>query len=210
MTEHDKLSDEQFLELRKEQEKTHRPLQSLVVSKELVTDKDLTQFYADYAEIPFIELNPKEIDKEALDLIPERMARQYNAVVFKVEGATKYLAMEDPDDVQALDFIQKQIGSDYRLFIATKENVLQAIENYRDGVAEELSEVIAEQEENSEKQEAVSEEEIAEDSPVAQTVNLILEYAIRANASDIHIEPREDFLQVRCRIDGVLKELLAS
>ena len=134
------------------------------------------------------------------------MARQYNAVVFKVEGATKYLAMEDPDDVQALDFIQKQIGSDYRLFIATKENVLQAIENYRDGVAEELSEVIAEQEENSEKQEAVSEEEIAEDSPVAQTVNLILEYAIRANASDIHIEPREDFLQVRCRIDGVLKE----
>ena len=206
MTEHDKLSDEQFLELRKEQEKTHRPLQSLVVSKELVTDKDLTQFYADYAEIPFIELNPKEIDKEALDLIPERMARQYNAVVFKVEGATKYLAMEDPDDVQALDFIQKQIGSDYRLFIATKENVLQAIENYRDGVAEELSEVIAEQEENSEKQEAVSEEEIAEDSPVAQTVNLILEYAIRANASDIHIEPREDFLQVRCRIDGVLKE----
>jgi type IV pilus assembly protein PilB len=206
MTEHDKLSDEQFLELRKEQEKTHRPLQSLVISKELVTDKELTQFYATYAEIPFVDINPKEIDKQTLDLIPERMARQYNAVVFKVEGPTKHLAMEDPDDVQALDFIQKQIGSDYKLYIATKENVLQALENYRDGVAEELSEVIAEQEESSEKQEAVSEEEISEDSPVAQTVNLILEYAIRANASDIHIEPREDYLQVRCRIDGVLKE----
>lgn len=206
MSEHDKLSDEQFLEIRKEQEKTHRPLQSLVISKELVTDKELTEFYAEYADIPFIEMNAKEVEKPVLDLIPERMARQYNAVVFKVEGSTKYLAMEDPDDVQALDFIQKQIGSDYKLFIATKENVMQVIENYRDGVAQELSEVIAEQEENSEKQDAVSEEEIAEDSPVAQTVNLILEYAIRANASDIHIEPRDDYLQVRCRIDGVLKE----
>ena len=206
MSEHDKLSDEQFLELRKEQEKTHRPLQALVISKELITDKELTQLYAEYADIPFVELNPKEIDKETLDLIPERMARQYNAAVFKVEGQTKHLAMEDPDDVQALDFIQKQIGSDYKLYIATKENILQVLENYRDGVAEELSEVIAEQEEDLEKQEAVSEDEIAEDSPVAQTVNLILEYAIRANASDIHIEPREDYLQVRCRIDGVLKE----
>ena len=206
MSEHDKLSDEQFLELRKEQEKTHRPLQALVISKELITDKELTQLYAEYADIPFVELNPKEIEKETLDLIPERMARQYNAAVFKVEGSTKHLAMEDPDDVQALDFIQKQIGSDYKLYIATKENILQVLENYRDGVAEELSEVIAEQEEDLEKQEAVSEDEIAEDSPVAQTVNLILEYAIRANASDIHIEPREDYLQVRCRIDGVLKE----
>ena len=206
MSEHDKLSDEQFLELRKEQEKTHRPLQALVISKELITDKELTQIYAEYADIPFIELNPKEIDKTTLDLIPERMARQYNAAVFKIEGTTKHLAMEDPDDVQALDFIQKQIGSDYKLYIATKENILQVLENYRDGVAEELSEVIAEQEEDIEKQEAISEDEIAEDSPVAQTVNLILEYAIRANASDIHIEPRDDYLQVRCRIDGVLKE----
>ena len=206
LTEHDKLSDEQFLELRKEQEKTHRPLQYLAIGKELVTDKDLTQFYAAYADIPFVDINAKEVDKQTLDLLPERMARQYNAVVFKIEGTVKHLAMEDPDDVQALDFIQKQIGTEYKLYIATKDNILQVLENYRDGVAEELSEVIAEQEETSEKQEAVSEEDIAEDSPVAQTVNLILEYAIRANASDIHIEPREEFLQVRCRIDGVLKE----
>lgn len=206
LKEHDKLSDEQWQELHDEQEKSHRPLQALVSSKELVSEKELTQLYAEYMELPFIELNAKEIDKQVLDLLPERMARQYGAVVFRVEGTTKYLAMEDPDDVQALDFIQKQIGPDYKLFIATKENVLQVLENYRDGVAQELDEVIAIQEEDSADKEAVSEEEIAEDSPVAQTVNLILEYAIRANASDIHIEPRDDYLQVRCRIDGVLKE----
>jgi type IV pilus assembly protein PilB len=206
MTEHGKLSDEQFLELRKEQEKTHRPLQALVTSKELISDKELTQVYATYADIPFVEIDPKSVDKKTLDVLPERMARQYGAVIFGNESGVYQLAMEDPDDVQALDFIQKQIGNNYKLFIATKENILQVLENYRDGVAEELSEVIAEQEVDDEKQEAVSEEDIAEDSPVAQTVNLILEYAIRSGASDIHIEPRDDFLQVRYRIDGVLKE----
>jgi type IV pilus assembly protein PilB len=206
LTEHGKLTDEQFLELRKEQEKNHRPLQLLAISKELIDDEELTKLYAEYADIPFIKLKPKEIEKTTLDILPERLARQYNAVVFGSDGPTKLLAMEDPDDVQALDFIQKQIGSDYKLHIATKENVLEVLENYRDGVAQELSEVIAEQEEDTEKVDSVSEEEIAEDSPVAQTVNLILEFAIRANASDIHIEPREDYLQVRCRIDGVLKE----
>ena len=206
LVEHGKLSDEQFLELRKEQEKTHRPLQVLAVSKELVSDKELAQFYAAYADIPFVEIDPKSVDKAVLNLLPERMAREYYAVIFKIEDNVRYLAMEDPDDVQALDFIQKQIGSGYKLHIATKENILSVIENYRDGVAEELSEVIAEQEVDSEKQDSVSEEDIAEDSPVAQTVNLILEYAIRSDASDIHIEPRDDFLQVRYRIDGVLKE----
>lgn len=206
LSEHGKLSDEQFLALRKEQEKTHRPLQSLAISGDLIDDKELTQLYAEYADIPFIELHASDVEKDVMMQLPERMARQYNAVVFMIEDGVKHLAMEDPDDIQALDFIKKQIGSGYKLYIATKENILQVLENYRGGVAQEIDQVIASQEENQEKQEVVSEEEIAEDSPVAQTVNLILEYAIRAEASDIHIEPREDYLQVRCRIDGVLKE----
>lgn len=206
LREHDKLSDEQLQALHDEQAKSYRPLQSLIISNNIVSDKELTELYAAYADLPFIEINAKEVEKEVLDLLPERMARQYSAVVFKLDNTTKYLAMDDPDDVQGLDFIKKQIGSDYKLFIATKENILQVLENYRDGVAQELDEVIAIQEENSSEKDIVSEEEIAEDSPVAQTVNLILEYAIRANASDIHIEPRDDYLQVRCRIDGVLKE----
>lgn len=205
LKENKKITDEQLQKLLDEQKKTNRPLQSLVIKNEIISDKDLTELYAKYADIPFVELEPKQIDKEVMLALPERIARQYNAVVFKTVGQTKHLAMEDPDDVQAVDFIQKQIGSDYELYIATKENILLTLENYRDGVAEELSDVVALQEEDTTKEE-VSEEDIAEDSPVAQTVNLLLEYAIRSAASDIHIEPREEFLQVRYRIDGVLKE----
>lgn len=207
LTESGKITEEQLKDIKTEQEKTGRPLQTLVLARDLVTDKDMTKMYSEYTGVEYVEIPAKEVTKDILNVIPERMARQYNAVVFKIDDdGTRHLAMEDPDDIQALDFIKKQIGSDYKLYVATKETILQVLENYRDGVAKELSDVIATQEFDAEKQEAVSQEEIAEDSPVAQTVNLILEYAIRSSASDIHIEPREDFLQVRYRIDGVLKE----
>ncbi|MEK7621545.1 MAG: GspE/PulE family protein, partial [Patescibacteria group bacterium] len=118
----------------------------------------------------------------------------------------KKLAMEDPDDVQAVDFLKKQLGNDIDIFITTHDNILRTLDNYRGDVADELSDVIAEQGEEDAKTEDVSASDIAEDSPISQTVNLLLEYAIRASASDVHIEPREEFIQVRYRIDGVLQE----
>lgn len=200
-----KITAEQLESIKDEQKQSNRPLQDLVVRHEIVSDKDLTKLYAEYADIPFVEIDPKAVDKAILESLPEKIARQYNAVVFDSKDDAKHLAMEDPDDMQAVDFLQKQIGSNYKLFVATKENILQVLENYRDGVAEEISDAIAVQkEENVDKE--VSEEDISEDSPIAKTVNLILEYAVRSNASDIHIEPREEFLQVRYRIDGVLRE----
>lgn len=205
LTKNNKITDDKLAEVKEQQQQNNRPLQDLVVKNELVSEKELTQLYAAYADIPFVELNPKEVDKEVMLALPEKISRQYNAVVFENNSEKKSLAMEDPDDMQAVDFIQKQIGSDFKLHIATKENILQVLENFRDGVAEEINDVVAIQEEQ-EVREEVSDEDIAEDSPIAKTVNLILEYAIRSNASDIHIEPREEFVQVRYRIDGVLKE----
>jgi type IV pilus assembly protein PilB len=204
---HKKLSAEQLDFLRAEEQKTNKSLQYLVLSREIMSDKELTQLYAKEIEIPFVELDPKAISKKTIQLIPERIAKQYNAILFKVEGDQKYLAMEDPDDVQAVDFIKKYIGSAFRLFIATKENILAALDQYREGLATELDRVIDIEVQKEEKiEEDVSEKDIAEDSPIAQTVNLLLEAAIRAGASDIHIEPREEYVQIRYRIDGVLRE----
>ena len=84
---------------------------------------------------------------------------------------------------------------------------MQCLENYRGDVNEELNQVIDIQREDDGSAQKVSEADVAEDSPIAQTVNLLLEYAIRSQASDIHIEPRENFVQIRYRIDGVLKEV---
>jgi type IV pilus assembly protein PilB len=119
-----------------------------------------------------------------------------------------HLAMDDPDDVQAVSFIQKEIGENTRIYIATHDNIMECLENYRGDVNAELNEVIDIQREDQDAADLqASESDIAEDSPIAQTINLLLEYAIRSSASDIHIEPREDFVQIRYRIDGVLKEV---
>ena len=183
-------------------------LQDIVLQNNLIDERALTKLYATYADIPYIELDPRDIPSDILMRIPERIARQYNAVIFKIDpDGLIHLAMDDPDDVQAVNFIEKEIGTNTRVYIAPRSNILECLEGYRGDVTQELKEVIDIQREDDGSNQKVPEAEVAEDSPIAQTVNLLLEYAIRSNASDIHIEPREQFVQVRYRIDGVLKEV---
>ena len=185
-----------------------KTLQDVVISEKLIDERSLTKIFAEYAQIPYIELDPKDITQDVINKIPERIARQYNAIIFKVdEDGTVHIAMDDPDDVQAVNFIEKQIGTNTRIYIAPIDNILICLENYRADVDKELNEVIDIQREDDGTAAQVSDAEIAEDSPIAQTVNLLLEYAIRSQASDIHIEPREAYVQIRYRIDGVLKEV---
>lgn len=201
-------SVEQITALREEAARLKKPLRELVVSKDILSEPALLKAYALMAGINFIELDPNDILTEDLNKIPERVARQYKAVVFKVdEKGTAHLAMDDPDDVQAVNFIEKQIGQDSVVYLATTENILACLDNYRGDVNEQLNDVIDIQREDDASSQKVTDDDIAEDSPIAQTINLLLEYAVRSTASDIHIEPREDFVQIRYRIDGVLQEV---
>jgi len=202
------VTPEQLTALKQEATRLKRSLQDIVFEQQVTDERTLVQAFSDYADIPYVELDPATIPSDVLNLIPERVARQYNAVLFKVDpDGVHHLAMEDPDDVQAVNFIQKEIGTNSKIYIATKDNILTALESYRGDVNQELNEVIDVQREEMSESQKVSEQDIAEDSPIAQTVNLLLEYAIRSHASDIHIEPREDFVQIRYRVDGVLKEV---
>jgi type IV pilus assembly protein PilB len=201
-----KVSDEQLKSLIEQQKQQNLPLQELAVKANLISEKELTQLYSGLIDVPFTELVPKDLNKEIMKQIPERIARQYNAVLFGVNAdGTKLLALEDPDDVQAVNFLQKRLGANIKVHIATHSNILAALDQYRENITSELTQVIASETSEPEEQQ-VSEEEVAEDSPIAQTVNLIIEYAIKQGSSDIHIEPREDYVSIRYRVDGQLKE----
>lgn len=202
------VGKEQLDELKKEAADSSRPLESIIIAKNIITETALIEAYAAYIGVPFVTLDPKSLDSAVLTRVPERIARQYNAILFKVdEDGVPHLALEDPDDVQAVTFLRKEIGENLKIYIATHQNILECLDAYRADMDEELSEVIKVQPTDNTENPTISEEDVAEDSPIAQTVNLLLEYAIRGGASDIHIEPREDFVQVRYRIDGVLKEV---
>lgn len=201
------LTQEQLDILAQESAKTHMPMQALATKKELLSDEAITRLFSEYTNIPYAEIDPKKIPEAALKKIPERIARQYNAIIFQIDDdGLIHLAMEDPDDVEAINFLQKQIGTNTKLYVSPHDVILSALDAYRGDVNKELGEVISVQSEEN-KNEAIREEDVAEDSPIAKTVNLLLEYAIRSGASDIHIEPREEYIQVRYRVDGVLKEV---
>ena len=204
-----KLNDEQFKNLLEQQKTEQKPLQELALKANLISEKELTQLYGAQMDVPFVELIPKNIRREVLKLIPERVARQYKAVLFDVrEDGSHLLAMEDPDDVQALNFLQKQLGTNIRVYVATRSNILAALDQYRGNISSELTEVIATDSSatGAEAEKEIKAEDLAEDSPIAQTVNLIIQDAIKQGASDIHIEPRENLVSIRYRIDGQLRE----
>ena len=203
------VDESRLVELKSLVKSSQTSLQEVVINEKIVTPQDLARLVSKRIGVPFIEIEPKDIPKEVLFKIPEHIARQYNVVLFAQDAdGTLSLAMEDPDDIQALNFIQKEIGYNLKVFLATHDNIADCLENYRGELGKELEDVISVQQESvQEETQAVSEEQFAEDSPIAQTVNLLLEYAIKSQASDIHIEPREGFVQIRYRIDGVLKEV---
>lgn len=202
-------TEEQVNALSEEASRSKHSLQDVATQNEIIDDKTLAKAFSDYTQIPYIELVSNDISLDILNKIPERIARQYNAILFKVDDdGTNHLAMDDPDDVQAVNFIEKEIGLNTKIYIAPHSNILSILELYRGDVSQELEQVIdIQRADETENNETVSEQDIAEDSPIAQTINLLLESAIRLHASDVHVEPREGFVQIRYRIDGVLKEV---
>jgi len=202
-----KFSEEQLKNLREQEKNDKKPLQDVVVATNTLSEKELTRLYATEIDVPFVELNPKELHKDILKLIPERIAKQYRAVAFDVdEDGVVFVATEDPDDVPAISFLQKQLGQPVRVHITTSSIISAALDQYNDSnVSTELAKVIPIETKDLE-EDAVNEQDVAEDSPIAQTVNLIIDYGVRAGASDVHIEPRENFVLVRYRVDGILRE----
>src|SRR5665213_1536 len=201
-----RITKEQLANLHEQKKTDKLALQDLVMKNNLLSEQELTKLYADEIEIPYIELNAKEIKPAVLKLLPERIARQYNAVVFDVDKkGVNMLAVEDPDDIQALTFLQKQLGNDVKVHITTSSLLQAALDQYRGNISSELTKVIDVAAE-AEDVDDVDEDDLAEDSPIAQTVNILIEFGVKAGASDIHIEPREDFVVVRYRIDGLLRE----
>src|SRR3990167_1970286 len=200
-----KVTAEQLAGLATQAKGAKKSYQEVALSNNLISEQDLTKLYAKEADVPYVELDVRTIKRELLRQIPERIARQYNAIVFGVQpDGTKLLAMSDPDDIQAINFLQKQLGTKLKIHIATSSNIQAALDQYRGSISSELIKVITP--EPGAEEEEVNVEDLAEDSPIAKTVNLLIEYAVKASASDIHIEPRDEYVLVRYRVDGILRE----
>lgn len=201
------LNADQLKKLREQATAEKKTLQDVAIQTNKISEVELTKLYAHEIDVPFAEFVAGNLSRDILKLIPERVARQYGAIAFDVDNdGVVFVALEDPDDIQTINFLQKQLGKPMRIHIAPTSAIKQALDQYSgNNVSSELAKVIP-VEDKEPIDEQVNEQDVAEDSPIAQTVNLIIDYGIKNRASDIHIEPRENIVVVRYRVDGVLHE----
>ncbi len=209
------ISKEQLQQALSEQKVTGQELGRILVKLGYIGEEALLEILAEQLEIPFVSLNDYEAEEDALHLIPGNLALQYLVFPLFLIGDVLTLAMANPQDVAAIDIIRRLTGKQIEPAIASEREIRQAIENSygaATGMTESLDEVIQtiEAETSDEEEELRPAEDLrqmAEDAPVVRLVNMILAQAIRDHASDIHIEPEEDMLRVRFRIDGILHEV---
>lgn len=181
-------------------------LLSTIIKRKLVNEKDLMKLYASSIDIPFVDLAGIKVPHTTLVKIPERIARKYQVVLFAEKPDESSLAMADPEDFQAVDFIEKQLGRSIKVYAASSSDILTLIDQYKGNIDSEITKAIHDSSAEEAEKQSASAKDLAEDAPIAKTVNIILEYAVKARASDVHIEPRENLVQIRYRIDGVLQE----
>nr|MBP7857659.1 type II/IV secretion system protein [Candidatus Saccharibacteria bacterium] len=164
-----KFTDEQLEALRKQERSEKKPLQDVVVSSNTLSEKELTQLYAAEVDVPFVEFVARDLPREIVELIPERVARQHRAIAFQTgEDGVVFIAMEDPDDVPAISFLQKQLGKPVRVHLATTTTIQSALDLYNgdaSNVGSEIEKVIAIQEKDD-ADEVVDKADVAEDSPI--------------------------------------------
>jgi type IV pilus assembly protein PilB len=206
------ITEEQLEMARHQGSQRGRSLGRIVIEMGFVTEAGLVSILAEQLGLEFIDLTEAHIDGSAITLVPEATARRHNCIPVRIDEDNRLvLAMADPANVVAVDDIRAMTKRDVRTIVATKADVIAAINrNYRlDTAAESLAEEAAEA---ADFEAATLEDETsaaAEDAPIIKLVNLLITQAVNDRASDIHIEPGERNLRVRYRIDGVLHEVMS-
>lgn len=206
------VSEEQLDEARAQAEQRRRSLGRVLIELGYVTEGGLVSILAEQLGLEFVDLSETTIDISAVAMVPEHAARRHNCIPVRFEDGRLVLAMADPANVVAIDDIRALAKRDVRPVVATKQDVLGAINrHYRlDRAAETLVEEATEQAEDEARslEEVVAADATAQDAPIIKLVNLLISQAVNDRASDIHIEPEERHLRVRYRIDGVLHEVM--
>jgi type IV pilus assembly protein PilB len=204
------ITREQLAAAKAEAHKTGLPLDKALEKLGYITAADIANVTAESMGVPFVDLSDYLIDPEVVKLIPETLAKKHTAVpLFKIAG-TLTVAMADPQDITAIDQIRKESGAaSVEPVLSMPEMIGRVIDQYYGalGGVDELVKTIGKEDARVKKPKEETLADVAEDVPVIKLANLIIVQAVKDRASDIHIEPEQDKVLIRYRIDGLLHEI---
>lgn len=226
-----KLITRSAIDVLKEKSKQEdTPLFVLLTKEGKISDEVLTKTIAHVGNIPYVNLAEATISIKVLNLLPKEIAERYMAVPLGEMRHRLVVGMLDPDNVQAIDYLSNKMGRPVKVFAASETGIRHVLQQYRTAANAEITSAYPNQapsggiDLSAELKDFNIDDSvnttitsltsnsaiktISQDSPISKVLSAILEYAANNGASDIHIEPLEKELKVRCRIDGVLREIM--
>ena len=201
------VSAENIEKALKEQKKTGKFLCTVLIEMGLVQEETILPVLAKQMGLSFVKIKSLHIEPQVISKVPAKFAIHYKLMPVKLENNTITIAVTDPLDVHTLDDLRLILGIEVKAILAGEKDILEAIREYYGVGAETLEQIasekkIAGEEAGFEKNEDI--ETLAEDASIIKFVNQLFSQAVSERASDIHIEPYEDELKVRIRVDGIL------
>ncbi|MDP8231001.1 MAG: GspE/PulE family protein [Candidatus Gorgyraea atricola] len=210
------ISEKDLKRVREKQAREGGSLPEILLKEGLVSEKDLLVVMSSTFSIPAINLSKYKVEKESVPLIPEKVARQYRAIAICKFSTTLVVAMVDPLNIFAIDDLKMITKCNVEPVLSTETEIFQAIDKFYASEGRTLSDIIKDAEDGDVEVIGAIKEEFditdaaleGEAPPIVKMVDLILVEALKKRASDIHVEPEEDDLRVRYRIDGNLHDVL--
>ena len=185
-----------------------KPLLQLIQDSQIVDEETATKLLAQVNNIPYVNLGNVVVAPEVLSKLTREVADSYKAVPFGRTDGRLAVAMLDPSNVQAVDFLTRKTGESIITYLASRGSIDNVLLQYSAEIDDDIKQAIATVADEGKTKGAKGVQNLVQDAPITRALNTILEYAVNSRASDIHIEPREKEVSIRFRIDGVLREAM--
>jgi len=202
------LSAKEFDSIDKEAASINKSILNLLYEKKVVSSMTFYEEAANYFKIPFINLKEQTIRRDVLLNIPEPIAITHNLIPFSSDNKTIKIATINPNDLEIFEFIKKKTGLEPIIYLTTPESIKECLKQYHKTLKAEINYLTEDKNADLDFKNGDDLHKLAADIPIVRIVDTLLEYAIYEEASDIHIEPGEKEVDIRYRIDGVLKNVM--
>lgn len=200
------LADKQLKEYQQKAQKDNKKLEEYLLDQKIISPSLLYEAASKFYNLPFIDLKNQAIRKDILFIIPEVTARAHQTIAFDKNNKELKIATLDISNIELFDFLNKKTQLEIKLHLTSPESIKEILKQYHKGLSADISALGEEENDGEEKPENLK--NLAQDLPVVRIIDTLLEYAILEKASDIHIEPIDQELNVRYRIDGILKKVM--
>ena len=187
--------------------RTNRDLETVLINSDIVDEELIVHGIAYVSGVPYINLTSSIISQENLGLLRQDIAERLMAVPLAEVRNRLAVAMVNAGDVQAVDYLSTQIQRPVKVFMASEASIKHVLDQYKTDLSA-VDKAADVSQAESIQESAANIKTIVQDSPISRALSTILEYAVKTRASDVHVEPLEDYLLIRFRIDGVLREVM--